>query len=85
MHRAQQSIVECRVSCDKELAGARHAVAVIIRVSLLNLLMMLMVMLMVMMVMFVVIFLMKMAMLVMMCIYENCGPSATSTEALVHE
>ena len=44
MHRAQQSIVECRVSCDKELAGARHAVAVIIRVSLLNLHMMLMVM-----------------------------------------
>ena len=82
MHRAQQSIVECRVPCDKELAGARHAVAVIIRVSLLNLLMMLRVMLMVKMVMFVVIFLM---MLVMMCIYENCGPSATSTEALVHE
>ena len=44
MHRAQQSIVECRVPCDKELARARHAVAVIIRVSLLNLLMMLMVM-----------------------------------------
>ena len=43
MHRAQQSIVECRVPCDKELARARHAVAVIIRVSLLNLLMMLMV------------------------------------------
>ena len=43
MHHAQQSIVECRVSCDKELAGARHAVAVIIRVSLLNLLMVLMV------------------------------------------
>ena len=44
MQSAQQSIVECRVSCDKELAGARHAVAVIIRVSLLNLLTMLMVM-----------------------------------------
>ena len=43
MHRAQQSIVECRVPCDKELARARHAVAVIIRVSLLNLLMVLMV------------------------------------------
>ena len=44
MHRAQQSIVDCSVPCDKELARARHAVAVIIRVSLLNLLMMLMVM-----------------------------------------
>ena len=43
MHRAQQSIVECRVPCDKELARARHAVAVIIRVSLLNLLLKLMV------------------------------------------
>ena len=44
MHHAQQSIVECGVPCDKELARARHAVAVIIRVSLLNLLIMLMVM-----------------------------------------
>ena len=85
MQSAQQSIVECRVSCDKELAGARHAVAVIIRVSLLNLLMMLRVMLMVKMVMFVVIFLMKMVMLVVMCIYKNCGPSTTSAEALVYE
>ena len=87
MHRAQQSIVECRVPCDKELAGARHAVAVIIRVSLLNLrmTMMLMVMLMVNMVTFVAIFLMKMVMLMVMCIYKNCGPSTTSAEALVYE